>query len=318
MSSESSVSNGPSTAAPVQEVYVGKPTAPVAAVPETPAKQQSEQAQPVGTETPAEQSQEVEAKGQEQDPNIAARFAALTRKEKALIDREKSVKDQMTKADAYEAAIKNVKQDPLAALASVGLTFEDLAQAYLRSQNPDYVPTPEEKIKEIEAKLAAKEQEEQDKLSRAEQERLKQEADKVEETINSFKQGIKEAIEAERDLYELIAINNAYDSVYDVIESYYEQTNQILDVKTAAQHVEDYLTEEASKLMNTKKFAPKVAEAPAKPAEKPVEKLVEKPVENNVKTLTNSAVSTTTISSKPQGLSMEESKRRAASLLKWT
>jgi len=257
-----------------------------------------------------QENQEVKSKDEEL---LSSRFASLAKKEKALIEREKKYKESEERYKRFEDSINDIKNNPLAALESVGLTFEDLAQAYLRSQDPEYVPTPEEKIKSLEERINAKE--EQEKKSKEEQERLalEKEQEYINESINSFKGQISEHIEAQGDRFELIIANDAKDMVYDVIESYYNEYNEVLDMDIAATQVEEYLEQEAKRILSLKKFAQKSV------SEQKVEDKVFAVKENKpAPTLTNKSVSSIApVSEKKTGLSREESLKHAASLIKW-
>lgn len=259
-----------------------------------------------------ENSEEPKVEKKE-ETRISARFAALARREKQLLEREKAIKDYEVKSKSLSKAIENIKKDPMSALQEVGLTFEELAQAYLNGQNPDYEPTPEEKIKQIEERLAQREQQEKEAVERAEQEKLEKEQKRIEESISNYKANLKRQIDNEGDKYELIRANEAYDMVYDVIETYYKDNQQVLEPAVAMEHVEQYLEEQARKLLNLKKFAPKSTEQ----AEEVKDNSPDVRVSTPSPTLTNKQFTATTATAKPEGLSREESLRRAAALIKW-
>jgi hypothetical protein len=112
------------------------------------------------------------------------------------------------------------------------------------------------------------------------------------------------------EAYELIQANNAVQLVYDVIEAHYNDSGKVLDIKDAAEHVENYLFEESKKVFNLKKMqsmlnptqSPKPAETKSQPVAKP--------------TLSNSLAASQAKAPK-KFLSDDESKALAASMIKW-
>lgn len=311
----------PSTAAPVTEEFVGKPAVknstpdPVSESLRIAADQKAaadakalEDAPLEGTEVPLE---EVKVEDKPDDANLGARFAALTRREKQLQEREKAAKQGDEQVKRFTKAIENIKQDPLAALKEVGLTFEDLAQAYLRAQDPNHVPSPEEKIKSIEERLAQKEAQEAKFKADQESKELEEKQRYIDESINAFKTKLREQVASQAEKYELVQANDAIDMVYEVIESYFQENEEMLDPAQALDAVEAHLEEEAKKIMKLKKFAPKSTEQAPK-----VQDSTPDVRANPSTTLTNKNVSAQA-ATKPTGLSREESLKRAASLIQW-
>ncbi len=310
----------PSTAAPVTEEFVGKPAVknstpdPVseslrlAADQKAAAEAKALEASPEGTEVPLE---EIKVEDKPDDANLGARFAALTRREKQLQEREKAAKQGDEQIKRFTKAIENIKQDPLAALKEVGLTFEDLAQAYLRAQDPNHVPSPEEKIKSIEERLAQKEAQEARFRADQEAKEIEEKQRYIDESISAFKTKLREQVDSQAEKYELIQANDATEMVYEVIESYFRENEEMLDPAQALDAVEAHLEEEAKKIMNLKKFAPKSTEPTSRMQDNTPDVRA-----NPSTTLTNKNVSAQA-STKPTGLSREESLKRAASLIQW-
>lgn len=268
----------------------------------------SQNASPEESEVVETQQEEPKV---EQDTKVSARFAALARKEKALQEREKAYKEQEAKYKELASAIEEVKSNPLKALESLGMSFEDFAQAYVNALDPQ-APSAEDKIAQIEAKLAAKEKEELDRQERAKQEALKAEQKKIEDQINNYKQHIQKTISAD-DRYELIQANQAYETVFDVIQDYYKETGKVLELDKAAQAVESHFEEEAKRLLSLKKF--KLSTTNESVMDK-VSEARNSDVGANASRTLNNQVTLPTVSEN-KGLSAEESLRRAASLLKW-
>lgn len=260
---------------------------------------------PKAPEAPKEPSAE--------EQQFAAKFAALSRKEKQIRDRERALQQQMSameqrmkeleegrsEVSKYKELPNRLKKEPLKVLEESGLTFEQLAEMVLN----DGKPTPDmhlqetltpiqQKIKELEEKLAAKEAAEQES--------------KVEATLQQFMGQLTDFVNGTED-YELIRANDAVDLVYDVIEQHHSETGEILSNKEAADAVENYLLEEAKKLVDrekVKKLLGGGSEAKA-PAQR-----------KSQVTLSNDQVAQSSSPARPVS-SDEESKAEAARLIKW-
>ena len=123
-----------------------------------------------------------------------------------------------------------------------------------------------------------------------------------------FQNEIEDFVESNADKYELIQANEANDIIYDVIEEHYNDTGRILDIEEAAEAVENYLEEEAEKLLSLGKLRSKFG------LENDFEQ-EESPRQSQV-TLSN-AMSAQANERVGRKLSDEESKALAAKMLKW-
>ena len=269
-----------------------------------------------GTEQAQEQA--VEAEKQPEAPKedkFAAKFAALTRKEREIKQKEARLAKQMqeleaklqsfeserTEAAKYKSIPEKLRQQPLEVLKEAGLSFEQLAQMVLEN---DGKPTQDMKMSEMEQKYMTKLQELEKKMQE------KEEAEKTaRETaaLENFKAELTGFIEQTPD-YELIRANGAQDAVFAVIEQHYAETGEILSNKDASDAVEEYLLEEAKKLVDREKVKkllqpeqPKVQPKQGKPSP----------------TLSNAQAAQATKSAAAKKMSHEESMAEAAKLIKW-
>lgn len=265
-----------------------------APVPEAPKEIEKPQAE-------VEPQAQVEAK--KEDEPLSVRFAALTKREKMIQEREKALKEREEKIKPMELTKETVKKDPKGALESIEMSFEDFTKAYL-DQLDGKQPSVEDKVQELYARIEAKEKAEKER-----EELSKKQAE--EQAIEGFKAQIKETLAKDLDKYELINEAGVFEDVYEVIESYYEETGEILSIEKAAEHVENYLFEEGQKLLKAKKFAPKAPEPETK-------KQTDSPSLSTTLTNKQSAGASVAV---PQNsgklLSTEESLARAAALLKF-
>lgn len=246
-----------------------------------------------------------------EDPKFAARFAALSRKEKELIQRERQFKENQAKLQAYEKAVATAKQNPIQYLQAAGLTLEEALQYVINDESPD-PNSPEVKLKTIEQKIAAYENEMRVKAQQAQQAQIN--AQMIE-----FKNGINKYITDNSEQYELIKEHKAIDDVFNVMYRTWQETNgQVsLTLEQAAQAVEEQLLKEeeenAARLLRVNKLKSKFL--PVSSTEGTVKVSNQDKVSKPAPTLTNQSVSATTEPRKFK--SREESLAEAAKLLKW-
>lgn len=276
-------------ATPIVTPAVVEPVAPAPEVPAAPP------AEPV-----------VEAK---EDPKFASRFAALTRREQAARKVEMENKERETRYKAWDDEQKLMTDNPLEYLAKKGLTFDKLTQLALN----DGKKPAEMRVQELEEKIEKKEQE-----------RIKAEQDAAQKNYETqkttFVTNIGSFLKANESDYELsLAEDESSELIYNVIETQYQRTKEqtgqgrIMTIKEAADWVEKSFEEvidtKYSKLTKVKnKFAPPaMPPAPAAPGTAPKQS----------STLTNTQASSVPTPSTKQVMTIEESKREAAKILKW-
>lgn len=191
-----------------------------------------------------------------QDPNFSSRFAALTRKEREIVQKERSLKEAQAKVQAYEKALQEAKSNPIALLQAAG--FKDL-EDYLKVVTMDAPPAHEQKLSEIENKILNYEKQMKEAAQR-QHEAAKQ------HQLNQIHQGISDFIDQNSDQYELIKEYNAVGDVWNLIERVYIETKGAthLTMEQAAAEVEKYYfdraQEEQQRLSRIKKFQPKATE----------------------------------------------------------
>ena len=253
-----------------------------------------------------------EESGQDQ---FASKFAALSRKEKALRDREADYESKFEEMERrlaeYEAQSQEpevdweqlLRRDPLRALEEAGLGYDKLTELALN----DGKLTPDMQMaamrEEIERDYRRKFEDLEERLHAKEEAEAEEYYNSVQE---NFQYEIGNFINENNETYELINASEADTLVYDVIEEHYNETGRILDLKDAADAVESYLEEEAGKLMKLKKLSGRLDYNP--------EELFEP--ESQV-TLSNDHAAQVVHENAQRMLSTEESKARAARMLQW-
>jgi hypothetical protein len=258
---------------------------------------------------------------QEKDSNFNQKFASLSRKEKEFRQEREQFKREMEEfrrmKEEFETSNKKeekepelpleyrLKKNPIETLQEIGLDYETLTELALN----DGKLTSDMQMKlmreEIEKEISEKYKSIEERLN--EKEKAEEEA-KYQQTIQGFKAEIENVVKSDLESYELIEANEAIETVYDVIETHYEETGNILEIKEAADAVEAYLYEEAQKLLKLKKLsAGKEPTGDKEPEEK----------RHSSTTLSNdhSAQSVNDVDKK---LTNEQSIAEAAKALKWT
>jgi hypothetical protein len=295
-------------AAPVEETQ-----APVEGAPETENLEAATEATPeVAPEVPQT----------EEDKRFAAKFAALTRKEKAIRESEKRLNSRMKELEAKLAAQvpeapkpveepleRRLRKNPFETLKGQGLDYETLTKIALN----DGKLTPELQMQimreEIESKYSSQLEEVNKKLAAREQ---REEQEKQAATINGFKAQIANQVKAEAGEYELVAAEgeDGIEAIYAVIDGHYQETGEVLDIKEAVEAVEEELLEQAKKRIGLAKIKKLMGASEIKTQEvKP--QSTKKPAP----TLSNNAAQVQ--SGTGRFLSDDESKLEAAKLIKF-
>lgn len=257
-------------------------------------------------EAPVEEVKSVETTKEEDDPKFAARFAALSRKERELLQKEQSIKQSQREYQAYQKAVQDAKNNPVAYLQAAGLTLEEAIQKII---NEGKEPTPEEVLKKdvdsIKAEVEAYKKAAQEHQARQQEQRRQAEEQSILGNIKNF-------VESNPEKYELIMAYNAIPDVWEVIKRTYLETGGKVHLteEQAAEAVENDLLEqareEAKRVANLKKLQ---TESNQVKVSNPKE------VSKVSQTLTNQTA--TTPASPPKRLSREDSIKEAAKLLKW-
>jgi len=239
-----------------------------------------------------------------QDSEFDRKFAALSRKEKALRDRELELEKKYGNKEKEIPLERRIRSNPLKALEELGLDYDKLTELALN----DGRLTPDMQMKLMREEL---ENDYKEKFNNLEERLNAKEKMEEEAKYDAVKQGfvgeINSFINENKNDFEYVAHNDATDVVYDVIEEHYNETGRILDIKEAVEAVESYLEEEAEKLLNLGKVKNRLTS---------MRDEYEQPQRQSQVTLSNahSAQANERVATK---LSDEESKREMARMLKW-
>lgn len=265
------------------------------------------------TQPPKEESTEAE------DPALAKQYAQLARAEKALRAKQLQQNQELSKREAeIEAREKALaakdaqynqgyiskdilKNNPLRALAEAGISYDDITNQILNTQNVD--PRTEATISELKAEIQALKQQNEESSKQRQSEQEKQ----YKQAVAQIRRDVQRLVDANDD-FETIKATGSYDDVVELIEQTYKDEGYIMTNEEAAKMVEDYLIEEALKITKINKIKSKLNLGTGKVETKEVktqdtqgqQKQQEAP---KMKTLTNdAAVNTRPLSAKERAI----------------
>lgn len=256
----------------------------------------------------------------EEDKRFAAKFAALTRKEKEVRLKEKKLEarirelESKTKTEPAPAPQESLdirlKRNPFETLKELGISYEVLTDMALNQGKPTAELQMQLMREEMDRKYQAKLDEVTNKLKEREE---REEQEKQNMTLSQFKRSIADEIKNNTETYELLSVegDNGIDAVIQVINDHYNETEEIMSTADALNVVEEQLLEEAKKRIELGKIKKLMGAS----AEKTPEVKPSQPVKKSSVTLSNE----TTQVQPPSGrfLSDDESKREAAKLIKF-
>lgn len=251
------------------------------------------------------------------EDNFAARFAHLTKKEREIVKREGSIKDQVAKITEFEQIKANARKNPLAYLQAGGIDYDYLTNHILS----DGKPRPEDQITELAGTVKTLEEKiEADKKAAAEA-KIAEEDAHIKRALGLYQSETESFIDQNPDKYELILAKGQKAEVFSLIEQYFYEFGKVLTPEQAADKIENALLEEAKQLLALKKVAPLVQ--PQAAGTQPASAAVRvSPSDVHVSSAPSPTITNATMpsSSAPAGppLSQEERKKRAAALLRYT
>jgi hypothetical protein len=199
------------------------------------------------------------------EPQVSEKFRAAAQREKQANQRMREAKAlqaqvlaQQQKVQEFEQYKAQARQNPLKALESLGLTYEDLAQYMVNGGKPSI----DSEIKSVREEFEQwkKQFEEKELSQKQEQEKLKQLQEQ--KALEDFTKSIESFVEQNKDTYKFV---NAYSGSQIILNHCIEhakRTGDVLDMKEAAQAAEDYLREEWKK---GQALMQPVAEQPGEP-----------------------------------------------------
>lgn len=255
----------------------------------------------------------AEAKPEAENPRVSRAFAEITKRERALREKEASIKARETEVASLRDLESQVAKDPLSLLQKFPDLYERLTESILRQGEAPAEPTVDDKIAQLEKRLADKEAAEVEARKAAEQAEITRKLDNARENL-------KRTSATDPDRWELVNAEGAHDTAWGVLEAYWDQHQKVLPFEDALDYVENHLLEERGKLLNLKKIrarmAPPAAKAPAAAAgAKPAPTASGKSASP---TLTSSSFSEAPVLDSAWPADDSQSVKKAASLIRFT
>lgn len=243
-----------------------------------------EVAEEVVDDTPPEDDAPPPPKEEPKKDFMAAKFAALSRREKQAREREQELERRQAEVEARLAAAAEreakvgAAKRPLDILKAHGFKYEDVTEDYLGVyKEPEKDPADvklDERLspvtKEMET-LKTQLEEARNLLAEFQQERQQRAMQEVDSAIvSTAKENGHECMLAAGD--EAVAL------VKEVITQFYHKNKKVLSYAEACDRVEAYYTDRASKFAETEKIRSKFASASVTPAkQKPASEAKERP-----------------------------------------
>lgn len=237
----------------------------------------------------ARQERTLQAKAKQQDAALKAREAAITAKEAEL-----QAQANLYRTDYIQKA--RLKQDALGVLEAEGIaTYDDLTQRAISRQPVD--PQLQAKIDKLEATIT--------ELKTANENTQKS---YQEQQQQNYQEAIKQITRDARDLvkvdpaFEAIRATGSVKDVVDLIKRQHAKDGTVLSVEEAAQAVEEYLVEEATKLTRIEKIKQRMNQSSATKGPSTQQTQASKQTQPTMKTLTNATTSARTLSAKERAI----------------
>jgi len=206
--------------------------------------------------------------------DLSAKFAALAKKERIARQQQQRVKQLEAQIAERERQIaererlweEEFKKSPLDAIKKRGYSYEDMTKAALNDGKFE----PATEIKEVRSEIERLRQEQAEKEKKYLEQQKEAQAKAEQQAVESFKTSIKSHVETNKDKFELTALYEAEELVFQTVEEHYLRTQKlgepkIMSLDEACDLVEKYLEEELDRTATkSKKFQSKYQAMKAK------------------------------------------------------
>lgn len=261
------------------------------------------------------------------EDKVSSKIDILIKREQQALARERFAKQ---KEQELEAKLKRIeefesaRENPDKALEMLGLTYDQLTQTKL---NDGAIP-PEVHVKKLEEKFDALKNAQEQAEQRRHEQAQKQAQDNEQKAISNFKSEINQYITDNIARYELINFDGEQETVFEVIDTYYNRTQKdhakklaengedisqavgkVLSITEACDKVEAYLEGKYNKAKDMNKIKTLWSSIPKSTQEKIV-KQEQRPT-NKPQTLTNNLSASASAPRSPGIMSDEERVQKA-------
>lgn len=269
---------------------------------DTPATTEAPAEAPKAPETPAEdpnlsrqfaqlarQEKALRARAQQQDQAIRAKEAALAEREAAI-----AAKAQQVDLSKY-VPIERIKEQTLAVLAEAGVSYDQVAERMINQVPTDpRIEATINRLAEQNAKLEAK-------LADFEKSQVTNSQAQYDAAVKQITADTK-ALVSKDPSYEMIKASGAIKDVVELIEETYKKDGILLTVEEAAQEVEDYLVEEASKFAKLSKVQKRLQPVAPPVTTTAAQTPPAQPQQPQMRTLTNATSSTRKLTARERAI----------------
>lgn len=255
--------------------------------------------------------------GEKVDESMSSKLSLLARKERAIVQKqqenqrkfqewEKEKKELLEKLSSRETSDKLWDSDPLKALEARGLDYQKLTEKMLTGDDL----TPKDLEKKMEERLKSYEQklEEEKKAREKEKEDYKTAQEKA--IIDNFKADLKTHLSSKADTFKLASLyDEDAELAFDVIDAYYRENNEVLEVEDALAKADKYFMDLFEK--GAAKLGYKKVDETVDPKTGSKLPEIKKPTQT---TLTNAMNTTMSVSTLPAKTEEDRVKRALAAL----
>lgn len=226
----------------------------------------------------------------QQEQQWKAKEAELRAREEALTNQPKFDTTQYISKDRF-------LNDPVGVMEETGLTYDQLTQKLLNPVQTD--PRMQAMVQKLEAKIAELEKQTENTQKTYQEQQTAQ----YQAAIKQIEADVKSLVYTDPS-FEAIKAAKATKDVVQLIEETYKQDGVLLSVEDAAKQVEDFLTEEYTKLANINKIKQRIAQASAPRAQTTSVKTPEQQPKQQqpMKTLTNATSSSRQLTAREKAI----------------
>ena len=200
-----------------------------------------------------------EATKLQEDP-MSSRFAALAKQQKGLAAQQQKLKADREalekERDQYKTSYVDKKyisdklaSDPLSFFKEHGVGIDQVTQAILNQPSPQ-----DQLIREQAERIKALE----DKTTKVSSEFEARDKQAYETALNVIRDDVKDLVSTTKD-FDVIKAMGAEEAVVALIDEHFTKTGQQLDIRRAAQEVEDYLVKREVEIARLEKIQSRLA-----------------------------------------------------------
>jgi hypothetical protein len=180
------------------------------------------------------QAPEQATQSQGGDTDMANRLSILARKERGLLDKEKSIQQKLKEYEEKNARLSKYEsfdtldeEKAIQLLSQKGISLEKLQEKWLSQLNDDDLDPVQKQLKELRAQLSSKDDEMKKILNETLGERDKKEKEtQLEQQSKQYHSELKKFIGENAEKYDLINTFGAADEVFQVIKDVYMKTSE--------------------------------------------------------------------------------------------